>query len=179
MTFAIETKRLKLRDFQRQDIEPYISMCQDTKYQRFYDEEDCSTSKARELVQLFIAQALESPRSKYQLAVTLKSTGQFIGTCGLRLEGEHQASMGCGLARGFQTTGYALEAASGLIDFGFNHLDIHRIYADTIGKNRAAIRLCQSLGMRQEALFRENRYFKQQWWDTVIMALLKQEWTSR
>jgi [ribosomal protein S5]-alanine N-acetyltransferase len=30
--------------------------------------------------------------------------------------------------------------------------------------------------MKQEGLFREHRFFKEQWWDTVVLAALQNEW---
>lgn len=172
----IETERLILRDFCTDDADAYVKLTQDKKYQRFYSEEDCTAEKSLALVQMFVEHANELPRSKFQLAITVKETGQVIGTCGIRLEENQQASMGCGVARNAQGTGYALEAASALIEFGFKTLDCHRIYAETISENRAAIALCRHLGMREEAIFREHRYFKEKWWNTAIYAFLKSEW---
>ncbi len=85
--------------------------------------------------------------------------------------------MGCGMARHSQGRGLMQEAASALAGFGFASLGVHRLYAETLARNRPAIRLCTSLGMRQEAHFREHRYFKGQWWDTAVFALLRSEWS--
>lgn len=177
--FAIETERLILRDFSTKDADDYVSLTQDAKYQRFYSEEDCEASKSRMLVELFSSQALEQPRTKFQLAIELKTTKQMIGTCGVRLEESQQALMGCGVGRKFQGSGYAREAAEALIAYGFKHLNIHRLYAETIGANKAAIMLCQQMGMAQEAHFVERRYFKQKWWDTVVYAIRKTQWEER
>ena len=97
--FEIVTERLILRDFEIQDVSSYIALTQDSKYQRFYDEDDCSIEKAEFLVNLFIEQARDLPRSKYQLAIVLQQTGEVIGTCGIRLEADQQASMGFCFAR--------------------------------------------------------------------------------
>lgn len=142
----------------QKDKSAFVAMSQDAKYQRFYDESDCDPSKYRELTDLFIVQASEKPRKSYQLAVECEVSGKFVGTVCLRLEDNQQASIGC------------------VADFGFSELGIHRIYAKTISKNLPAIKLCKSLGMRQEAHFREHRFFKGQWWDTVIWAVLRTEW---
>ncbi|GAA0367708.1 GNAT family protein [Bowmanella denitrificans] len=174
--FKIETKRLIIRDMTPSDESAFVAMSQDTKYQRFYDESDCDLNKYKALTGLFIAQAVEQPRKSYQLAVECKDSGQFIGTVCLRLEDNHQASMGCAFARAAQGRKLSQEAALALADFGFAELGVHRIYAETISKNLPAIKLCKSLGMRQEAYFREHRFFKQQWWDTVVLAVLRTEW---
>jgi len=178
MSFRIETQHLVLRDFTKDDIPRYVAQCQDPKYQRFYNEQDCSESKSKQLVELFITQAHETPRRQYHLAITDKVTGNYLGIAALRAEDEQQASIGCGLVRGIQGKGISEEAMASLLRFGFDHLDIHRAYAETISENRAAIRLCKKLGMRIEATLIENRYFKQRWWNTTILAILKQEFTQ-
>ncbi|MGX9415986.1 GNAT family N-acetyltransferase [Vibrio sp. RC27] len=176
--FRLETNRMILRDMKPEDESVFVEISQDPKYQRFYDERDCEPSKYRELTQLFISQAFESPRQTYQLSVESKRTGKFIGTVGLRLEKNQQASMGCAFSREAQGSGLSLEAAKALAHYGFTELGIHRIYCETISKNLAAIKLCYSLGMRQEAYFKEHRFFKQQWWDTVVLAMLRTEWNN-
>lgn len=174
--FKLETERLILRDMTLDDQDAFIAMSQDAKYQRFYDEDDCDPNKYRQLTELFVAQSVESPRQAYQLAVELKSTNEFIGTVCLRLEQNRQASMGCAFSRASQGSQLAQEAAFKLADFGFKELGVHRIYAETISRNLAAINLCRRLGMRKEAHLKEHRFFKGQWWDTVIMAVLHSEW---
>ena len=174
--FKLETSRLILRDMTLQDESAFVTMSQDANYQRFYDETDCEPSKYYQLTQLFVEQAKEAPRQSYQLAVESKESGKFIGTVCLRLEDNQQASMGCAFAREIQGKGLPIEAANALAGFGFSELGVHRIYAETIGENLAAIRLCTSLGMRQEACFKEHRFFKNKWWDTVVLAMLRSEW---
>ncbi|MFA0158810.1 GNAT family N-acetyltransferase [Vibrio sp. 10N.261.46.A3] len=174
--FKLETDRLILRDMSLEDECAFVAISQDAKYQRFYDESDCEPNKYRELTQLFVAQALEVPRQSYQLAVESKDSGKFIGTVCLRLEGDKQASMGCAFSREIQGQGLSIEASKALTDFGFSELGIHRIYAETISKNLAAIKLCKSLGMKQEACFKDHRFFKGQWWDTVVLAVVRSDW---
>ncbi|MDH5886640.1 GNAT family N-acetyltransferase [Vibrio splendidus] len=174
--FKLETDRLILRDMSLEDECAFVAISQDAKYQRFYDESDCEPNKYRELTQLFVEQASEVPRQSYQLAVENKDSGKFIGTVCLRLEGDKQASMGCAFSREIQGQGLSIEASEALADFGFSELGIHRIYAETISKNLAAIKLCKSLGMKQEACFKDHRFFKGQWWDTVVLAVLRSDW---
>lgn len=169
--FLIHTENLALRDFQPGDIAAYQAFTSEQKYQRFYSEEDCTPDQAAFLVQLFTDSAKEQPRKMYQLAITLKGSGKLIGTVGIRLEDHRQASMGAGVARAYHGKGYAQEAGKAVLNYAFSVLNVHRVYAETIGKNRAAIMLCKQLGMAEEGRFKEHRYFKNQWWDTVVMAV--------
>lgn len=175
---VIETNRLVLRDFETKDTDAYCTLTSDPKYQRFYSEEDCSEEKSRRLVAMFIAQVRERNRNIFQMAIALKETGVYIGTAGLRIESDQQASIGCGVGREYQSSGYAKEAMAALLEHGFYRHNLHRAYAETISENIPAIKLCKMLGMREEARFIENKFFKGKWWSTVVMAVLKSEWLS-
>lgn len=175
----IETPRLLLRDFAPSDADAFWELTSDPKYQRFYSEADSSEQKARELVNMFAEQAQQANRTQYQMAIELKETSALIGTAGLRIEADQQASVGCGVGRPNQSAGYAEEAMAALLDYGFNTHNLHRVYAETIADNKAAIKLCKKLGMREEARFIENRFFKGRWWSTVVMAMLQSEWTGK
>ncbi|GLR77151.1 GNAT family N-acetyltransferase [Aliivibrio sifiae] len=176
--FKIDTDNLILRDMMPEDEAYFVAMSQDTKYQRFYNESDCDPDKYKKLTKLFIEQSNESPRHSFQLAIEDKNSGEFIGTVCLRLESDFQASIGCGLLKKRQGSGLMQEAAIALADFGFRELNVHRLYAETISKNAAAIKLCESLGMQKEGHFREHRFFKNQWWDTVVFSVLHTEWVK-
>ncbi|MEO6917443.1 MAG: GNAT family protein [Collimonas sp.] len=174
----IETENLVLREFSSDDRDAYRALRGGQKFARFYSEGDMSIEKSDALLDLFIAQTSEQPRTGYQLAITTKN-GELIGSCGIRFEENRQASVGCELGREWQKKGYALEAGSAVLAFGFEQRGAHRIYAETISENIAAIRLCKILGMRHEALFLENRYFQGRWWSTAVLAVLARDWRQR
>lgn len=87
--------------------------------------------------------------------------------------------MAVALAARTKSVGYAEEAMFALLKFGFVNQKLHRVYAETIDENKPALRLCKKFGMREEARFIENRYFKGKWWSTVVMAMLKPEWERK
>lgn len=177
--FELTTERLVIRDMSLQDEQAFVEITQNEKYQRFYSEEDSSPEKYRQLTRLFVEQIKESPRKNFQLAIELKSTGQFIGTICLRIEANNEASMGCGLAREFHGQGLIQEAGKAMSHFAFSHLKIERVYAETMSENRAAIRLCQQLGMRLEAVNKKQHYFKNRWWDGAVLSMTSTEYYAK
>ena len=78
----IELGDLTLRDFVPADKLQYQQLRSDPKMHRFYSEDDSSEHRAGELLDMFIEQAKQDPRTKFQLA--LESDGQLVGTCGIR-----------------------------------------------------------------------------------------------
>ena len=74
--------------------------------------------------------------------------------------------------------GYATEAAQRILELCFDTLGAHRVFAQLDARNDASARLCERLGMRQEALLRETEIFKGEWADTAVYAILEQEFRS-
>jgi RimJ/RimL family protein N-acetyltransferase len=71
------------------------------------------------------------------------------------------------------------EAADAMLALGFDGLGLHRITARTDARNAASHAVLRRLGMRQEAVLRENEWFKGEWTDEIDFAILESEWRSR
>jgi RimJ/RimL family protein N-acetyltransferase len=174
---SLETGRLILRDFEPEDFEAFFATPQGGAYQQFYPEEVTTRDFWQTIFERILETVKAEDRLVYQLAVCLPS-GELIGTRGVRIEDREnrQASFGCAIAREYWGNGYAFEAADRLIDFGFSPLPVHRIYAETISENKSARCLAERLGMRLESEFLHQRFFRGRWWNTVIYAILREEW---
>jgi RimJ/RimL family protein N-acetyltransferase/predicted enzyme related to lactoylglutathione lyase len=177
----LTTERLILRDFVADDWPALLLYRANPAYHRFYPSTEGSEEDAREFVAMFLGHQQAQPRIKFQLAVTLKESGQLIGNCGVRLKepGALEADIGYELAPEQWRRGYATEAARAMAAFGFTQLGVHRIWSWCIAENAASARVLEKLGMRQEGRLRENEFFKGRWWDTLIYAILEPEWRAR
>ncbi|MBX7259917.1 MAG: GNAT family N-acetyltransferase, partial [Candidatus Hydrogenedentes bacterium] len=168
----IITPRLVLRDFGFADVDAVLAYQSTEEYLRFYPWEGRSRLGVETLVERFIGWQHERPRTRFQVAITLRSNDALIGCCGVRTTSSDnsEGEFGCELNPDHWGQGYAVEASRGIIDFGFNTVGLHRIYAECVAENEASIKLCKSLGMRQEGLFKNRAWMKQRWWDISIWA---------
>lgn len=89
------------------------------------------------------------------------------------------AEIGWTLHPDFFGHGYAAEAAAATLDLAFDTLGMHRVRAELDPRNDASIALCARLGMREEAHFVEDLWFKGEWADTGVYAILASEWERR
>ncbi len=85
-------------------------------------------------------------------AIESKADGAFIGAAGLLRVGYEAhftpaVEVGWRLDRRFWGQGYAPEAAARAIRFGFEHLELHEIVANTVPANRSSRRVMEKLGM--------------------------------
>jgi RimJ/RimL family protein N-acetyltransferase len=177
----IETERLILREFREDDIPLMLDWWNDPRYQRYYAELTDPEPVVRDLAAMFVAAQSEEPRRKWQLAVTVRGNDQIVGTCGVRVNDAElaEANIGYELHPDQWGNGYATEAATAILRFGFAELGMHRIWAECVAENTGSARVLEKAGMRQEARFREHQYFRNRWWDTLIYAILASEWQER
>jgi RimJ/RimL family protein N-acetyltransferase len=177
----LTTERLLLREFREDDWPTILAYQNNPLYLRYYEWTARTAEDVREFVQMFLAQQQEEPRLKFQFAVVLGESGQLIGSCGLRLRAAdaHEADIGYELAPQHWGQGYATEAARTIVQFGFTQFQLHRISSWCIADNAGSLRVLEKLGMKQEGRLRENEYFKDRWWDTLLYAILADEWRAQ
>ena len=125
------------------------------------------------------------PGHWYQVVIELYDSntgevGEVIGDVAFCIETEmqKQAELGIALDTKYQGKGYAQEAVKALISFLFETFDLHRIHLSIDPANHASRKLTERVGFRFEGHLKSAVYFKGQWCDDIIMAMLKSEWMS-
>ena len=176
----LTTQRLVLREFTIDDWRAVHTYQSDPRYRRYYGERDWSEAGTRAFVQRFVDNQVESPRHKFQLAITLPGSGTLIGNCGVRLDrpGAPVGDIGYELNPEYWGRGYATEAARAMLAFGFEELGLHRVWAECVADNVGSRRVLEKLGMTLEGRLRENQSIDGRWHDTLIYAILEQERTT-
>ena len=177
----LTTERLLLRDFIESDWEAVLAYQQDPLYLRYNEWTSRSPKEVREFLQMFLDHQTQSPRFKFQFAITLKSTGQLIGNCGVRRDHPEaqEGDMGYELDPGHWGQGYATEAARTVLNFGFSNLNLRRISAWCVADNAGSARVLEKIGMRLERRIPAHQYFKGRWWDTLSYTVHYEEWRGR
>ena len=182
----IETDRLILRDFTKEDVSALADCRADERYWLYYDRVADIEENAREHVELFIRWRSEEPRTHFQLAILLKQEGRLIGDCGLRRRPQLsyggatdlEADIGYELDPRQWGRGYATEAVQSLLRFGFQTLGLHRVWAFCLAANEPSWRLMERLGMRREGVLRQNARLNGRWADTYVYGMLQESWES-
>jgi RimJ/RimL family protein N-acetyltransferase len=174
----LTTDRLHLREFVFDDWPAVLAYQQDPRYLRYYAWMGRTPKEVQAFVQMFLDYQAAKPRTKYQLAVTLKETGQLIGNCGLRLKSvtAFEADIGYEFSADHWGKGYATEAAQAIVNLGFTDFGLHRISADLVADNVASAHVLEKIGMKLEGRLRDGEYFKDRYWDTLLYAILEDEW---
>src|SRR5262249_27775947 len=135
----------------------------------------------RACIRKLLEAKVDAPGPWYQLGITLSSTNELIGDTGFRMPEAkpRQAEIGITLAAEFQGQGYATEALHALLDFLLVKLERHRVFASVDPANVRSAGLMERVGMRREGCFVKSRWFRGEWVDDVIFAILASEWRLR
>lgn len=176
----LTTPHLLLREIRVSDGPILRSYSLHPDFRRYEQRETLSPDEFREITQWMISTQSESPRSHYYFALAQREKPEHpIGSIYISIRNHlmRQAEIGYILGVPYWNNGYMTEAARRVVQFGFEDLGMHRIYAgDIIAENIASQRVVEKVGFRREGHFRHTQYFKGRWWDTYTYAMLEQEW---
>ena len=116
---------------------------------------------------------------RFQRAIRLDGDDALIGDFGVCLSDDRQAEFGITIAPAQQGKGLAREVLQTLLHALFGRLDVHRVHASVDPRNVPSMALLRATGFRQEAHFRESLWFRGEWVDDVIFAMLAREWHAK
>jgi ribosomal-protein-alanine N-acetyltransferase len=112
-------------------------------------------------------------------AIVLRSSDELIGAIGLTVNQEHaNAELGYWIGKPYWNHGYCTEAAEEVLRYGFEQLDLNRIYATHLRRNPASGRVMKKLGMMHEGCRRKHVLKWGVFEDLEMYGILKSEFTS-
>jgi RimJ/RimL family protein N-acetyltransferase len=89
--------------------------------------------------------------SGLRLGIVLRESDTLCGGVGLRIESDHRrAELGYWIGVPYWGKGYATEAARAMVQYGFETLQLHRIFASHFANNSASARVLRKIGMHHE-----------------------------
>ena len=152
MATVLETSRLILRHLKRNDLDDLYKLYRDPEIRRYFPEGVLTLAETREHLEWY----MDGPRDHPELglwATIHKETGRFIGRCGLlpwAIEGKQEVEIAYLLDKLFWHQGLATEVAQGLLEYGFEKLNLSRLICLMAPENSASQRVAQRVGMRLE-----------------------------
>lgn len=150
---SYDTPRLRLRQWQPGDSEPFAAMNADPTVMRYFP---APLDRAGSDALIERARASIETRGFGWWAVELKETGAFIGFVGLNvplqpLPFSPCVEIGWRLASAYWGKGYATEAAREALRVGFERFGLNEIVSFTALPNLPSQAVMERLGMRRSA----------------------------
>lgn len=143
----IETARLQLREFTAEDAAGIFALNSNPDVMKYTGQPLMQNIEA---AQNFIANYKEYELHGYgSLACICKETGAFVGAFGLRyFAPKNTTGMGGLFLPEYWGKGYATEAASACIKYGFEKLGLEEIIALAAADNKASVVVMDRIGMK-------------------------------
>ena len=176
----MQTLRLDLREFTRDDFDDLLRLDSDPRVMKYINGGKPSSKKD---VEAALGRVARYYRSWHGLGVwhaVRRDTGAFIGWYCLKYcPPTCDVEVGYRLLRQAWGQGFATEAVSAVIDYAFTTLNLHRISAVVDCENTPSVALLERIGMRREGHFIQNILFKGKYSDEYWYAILAEEWRRK
>lgn len=150
---TIETNRLILRQWQKEDIEVFARINQDPQVMQYFPAL-LSIEETAALIEHIHQHFLQHGFGPW--AATLKPTGELVGFVGLNIPSFEAHFTPCveilwRLGSEHWGRGYATEAAKEVIKVGFEKHGVKEIVAFTVPANKRSIRVMEKIGMVRDS----------------------------
>lgn len=178
---VLETDRLLIRGFELSDV-PAV--------QELVDDIDIARSTLHiphpytlEMAEEWISAHKENFETgiSIEFAIALKKTGEIIGAVGISsIDAEHEkAEIGYWIGKKYWNNGYCSEAAKRIVQYCFEELKLNRVYALHFSTNPASGKVMKKIGMKKEGVLRQNIKKWDEFVDTPIYSILREEFEQQ
>jgi RimJ/RimL family protein N-acetyltransferase len=179
-TLTLTTERLDLRPLVSADAAALFAICSDEAVMRY------GSSPAWTDLQMAVDKIEKDRRAAadglcLKLGLFRRTDGALLGDCTFFQIDEpcRRAEIGYALAASAWGFGFATEAISALLAYGFGELKLNRVEADIDPLNVASARVLERQGFVREGLLRERWIVGGRKSDSAMYGLLAQDYEAR
>lgn len=177
--YFLESERVAMKSIERDDIADICRWLNDpiVTHYMFYGQMPMNLIKAEEIMN----NQTQSPHNAVFLVID-KKIKKAIGFAGLydinptAHKAEFRVLIG---EREFWNKGYGTEITELLTYYGFDRLNLHRIWLGFTSENKGAEKAYEKAGYSVEGRLRDDIYRNSRYYDSVRMAILRDEYYEK
>ena len=177
---VLESENLVMRRLVPADITEIIALRGNADTMQYIPRNLCSTAAdAQELIDKF--DEMINKNEGINWAMANKIDNKLIGLISFhRIEKEnHRAELGYMILPEFRGKGLISQGVQTVLEFGFETLGFHSVFAIVNAKNEASERVLQRNHFKKEAHFIENMCYNGKFVDTVFYSILKRNFVKK
>lgn len=177
ISMQLQTSRLQLRPFHLDDVTAIATLC--NNYNLFKTTLNLPYPYTEEHALFWVNTHAEKREQKtaFEFAIVLKESQTLVGAIGLFIHSASQiAEIGYWLGEEHWNRGYVSEATQAVIQFGFEELNLHKIYARYLAINPASGKVMLKAKMKYEGTLREHIVKEGVHHDLHYYGILKSEY---
>ncbi|MDM5332142.1 GNAT family protein [Ureibacillus composti] len=173
---VLETERLVLRRITEADAGSVLSYLSDEDVMKYYGLTPFQTIDDA-LAEVDWYDKIFSEETGIRWGITIKGQDEVIGSCGFHrmVSQHHRSEIGFELSKTYWGQGFASEAVSTILSYGFEHLHLNRIEALIEPANLSSQKLVIKHGFLKEGLLRSYEYTRGKFDDLFMYSLLKRD----
>ena len=176
-------QRLRLRASERVDIPVFLKWVNDPEVCEYLEH---FTVLNRIHEEAWFENVSSGPRTELPLVIEVSqpNSDEWVPIGNLSFMNIHSVhrSAEIGIMIGekqFWNQGYGTEALRRMCQYGFEELNLHRIFLRVFEGNERGKRAYQKVGFVYEGTMRQARYHLGRYWDVDIMSIIKSDWTPK
>jgi ribosomal-protein-alanine N-acetyltransferase len=182
LTLVIETPRVVLRPLELRHADELFAYASDPEVARTMSwAAHVDPGETRAWVQAMI----DARAAQTELVWAIEHNGKAIGCVGLhritwtfRAWRIDRAELGYWIGKPFWAQGLMSEAAQAAAKWGFEALGLHKITIGCIDGNVASKRIIEKLGFRFLAVYEDDVWRDNQWWNHLRYEQTAKEWSD-
>jgi len=175
---TIVGKTVRLRPFEERDLDHIMDWINDPEVTRTLLVGRYPMTRPME--KAWLDERLKGSTSEVAFVIETLA-GEYLGGIGYLhiMNLERHAELGIVIGRKSEWgKGYAREAMSLFVDYGFEQLNFNLIYLTVMPHNTRAHQIYASLGFREEGRLRQRTYRDGNYSDLISMSLHREEWLA-
>jgi len=173
--------QIRLRPIEREDLPRFVQWFNDPEVTKGLV---LTTGFSLAEEESWFEAMLKRPPEEHPLAIDVHQddTWIHIGSCGFNKIDWRNRKGELGIAIGnkaFWDRGFGTQIMRMLLELGFGTYNLERVFLRVYANNPRAIRTYEKVGFVLEGRLRRARYYQGQYYDEIIMSVLRSEWFSR
>ncbi|RXI96143.1 N-acetyltransferase [Anaerobacillus alkaliphilus] len=173
----LETKRLLLRPLQREDAEIVEEYASDYEIAKTTLNIPHPYPKGSALDYIDSVLAAAKNGRQHVFAITEKNSGSLLGTIALGIAEEHsRGELAYWVGKPHWGKGYGTEAARRLMQYGFETLQLRKIFAASFTDNPGSWRIMEKIGLKYEGTLKQHVSRLGNHHDLAYYGLLKEDY---
>ena len=171
----IHGDRITLRAIEREDLSDYVQWLNNPAVLEYFGNQ---VPLSLEQEEKWYHDMLRDPSVQ---AFAVEFEGQHVGSAGFSNIDGRNSRAEVGLFIGspeMWDRGLGSDVLKTLVRFGFEQMNLNRIYLQVFAGNQRAIHLYEKVGFRHEGLWRQAAFRQGRYHDLLWMSILREEWTG-
>ena len=176
----ISGKKVALRAVEDYDLQKLLEWRNNPEFRKFFREyRELNLFNQKSWFERYV----NNDEHTRMFSIVDASNGELLGACGLCYIDWVNRSADFSIYIGWNDIYiddiYAIEAAELMIKYGFNELNLHRLWTEIYSIDSKKRLFFDKLGFIEEAIHKETHWTEGNWVDSLYFRLTRSEWCRR